>query len=321
MEAEKDILIELNTILDFIRWGATNFIKNNLFYGHGSDNAFDEATHLVFYALELPWNFPEQYFKAKLTTQEKQTIYNLIIKRITTKKPLAYLVNQSWFCGLQFYVNEDVLIPRSPIGELIKNNFAPWLPNIENIQSILDLCCGSGCLGIAAAYQFNQASVDLIDISSKALDVAETNINMHNLEHRLQTLQSDLFENLSILPVKPKYQLIICNPPYVDAEDMNNLPTEFSFEPQSALASGKDGLDCTRKILASAGDYLDDNGILVLELGNSYVHFQSIYKDIPVEWVNLQQGGHGVFIITAATCKKYRNELIEISQIAIGDLI
>lgn len=292
----------LKTINEFIRWGVTRFSEAELFFGHGSDNAMDEALHLVFQALHLPWGLPECYLSSRLTINERVHISELITRRITERKPLAYLVNQAWFCDQPYYVDERVLIPRSPIAELINQRFQPWLNNTE-VTRVLDLCAGSGCIGIAAAHEFEQASVDLLDISSEALEVAHINIDRHELWGRVQTLNSNLFEALTTLREKPKYQLIICNPPYVNAEDMSDMPDEFKHEPELGLAAGLDGLHFARLILAAAADYLTTDGLLVLEVGNSMEALSDSYPDVPFIWPEFQSGGHGVLLLPAKACR------------------
>ena len=296
---------ELVSIRDFVRWGASRFNDAGLFYGHGSDNALDEAVHLVFQALNLPWDLPESYMGSRLTHNERTKVAGLITQRIEGRKPLAYLVNQAWFCDLPFYVDERVLVPRSPISELIRNEFQPWLGDVE-VNRVMDLCTGSGCIGIAAAHAYPEAQVDLLDISVEALEVAHINIDRHELWGRVQALKSDLFSALDDLPEKPKYQLILSNPPYVDAEDMSDMPEEFHHEPELGLAAGNDGLDFARIILATAADYLDDHGLLVLEVGNSWWALQEAYPEVPFIWPELKAGGHGILVLTAEECCKHQ---------------
>ncbi|MDP0587670.1 MAG: 50S ribosomal protein L3 N(5)-glutamine methyltransferase [Candidatus Endonucleobacter bathymodioli] len=295
----------LITIRDFIRWGVTRFSQAELFFGHGSDNALDESFHLVFQALNLPWDMPESYLMASLTVREKMLITDLIGRRVADRKPLAYLFNQAWFCGRSYYVDERVLIPRSPIAELINHRFQPWLGDAE-VTRILDLCSGSGCIGIAAAYEFEQANVDLLDISSDALEVARINIDRHKMFGRVQVLQSDLFEVLATAKDSPKYQLIISNPPYVDEGDIDDMPDEFRHEPVLGLFAGSDGLDFAHMILAKATDFLTEDGFLVLELGNSQEALKKIYPDVSFIWPEFEQGGHGVLILSAADCLAYQ---------------
>lgn len=295
----------LVSIRDFIRWGATRFNEEGLFFGHGSDNALDESLHLVFQLLQLPWDLSDNYLDSRLTHCERENLANLIEERVVSRKPLAYLVNQAWFCDMPFYVDERVLVPRSPIAELILRRFQPFLGDVE-IRCVLDLCSGSGCIGIAAAYVFPESRVDLLDISDDALEVANINIDRHELWGRVQTIKSDLFGFFDALAEPPKYQLILSNPPYVDAEDMSNMPEEFTHEPELGLAAGEDGLDFARSILAQAGDYLDEQGLLVLEVGNSQWVLQGEYPGVPFVWPDLEKGGHGVLVLSAEDCRKYQ---------------
>ena len=296
----------LLSIRDFVRWGASRFNEAGLFYGHGSDNALDEAVHLVFQTLNLPWDLPESYMDSRLTNDERTKISGLIRQRIEGRKPLAYLVNQAWFCDLPFYVDERVLVPRSPVSELIRNEFQPWLGAVE-VNRVMDLCAGSGCIGIAAAHAYPEAQVDLLDISDDALEVAHINIDRHELWGRVQALKSDLFSALDDLPEKPKYQLILSNPPYVDDEDMSDMPEEFHHEPELGLAAGDDGLDFARIILATAADYLDDEGLLVLEVGNSWRALQDAYPEVPFIWPEFEAGGHGILTLTAQESRQFQS--------------
>lgn len=295
----------LVTIRDFIRWGASQFNQADLFFGHGSDNALDESLHLVFQVLHLPWDFPESYLDCRLNAEEREKIALLISHRTTSRKPLAYLLNQAWFCELPFYVDERVLVPRSPIAELIAQQFQPWLGDVT-VNRVLDLCTGSGCIGIGAAFAFPDSHVDLLDISDGALEVANINIDRHELWGRAQVIKSDLFGAFDALLEPPKYQLILSNPPYVDAEDMSDMPEEFTHEPELGLVAGDDGLDFARAILAQAADYLDEQGLLVLEVGNSQWALQDEYPEVPFVWPEFVRGGHGVLILSAEDCRKYQ---------------
>ena len=296
----------LVTIRDFIRWGASQFSEAELFFGHGSDNALDESLHLVFQVLKLPWDLPESYLDCRLSADEREKIALLIAERAGSRKPLAYLLNQAWFCELPFYVDERVLVPRSPIAELIAQQFQPWLGDVT-VNRVLDLCAGSGCIGIGAAHAFPESLVDLLDISDGALEVANINIDRHELWGRVQTIKSDLFGAFDALPERPAYQLIVSNPPYVDAEDMSDLPEEFTHEPELGLIAGDDGLDFARTILAQAADYLDEQGLLVLEVGNSQWALQDEYPEVPFIWPEFAQGGHGVLVLSAEDCRQYQS--------------
>lgn len=291
---------ELDTILDWVRFGATQFEVNDLFFGHGTDNAWDEAALLVTASLHLPYDISPSQASCKLILNEKQQIAQRIKQRIEQRKPVAYLINEAWFAGMPFYVDERVLIPRSPIAELLQNRISPWMDGIEPLR-ILDLCCGSGCIGIASLQAFPDAELDLADLSEDALDVANINIHRHGLSHQVAAIQSDLFEQL-----EGPYDLILSNPPYVDAPDLNDMPDEFHHEPALGLGSGDDGLDITRRILLEAPDYLTDNGVLVVEVGNSWVNLEAAFPAVPFTWVEFEHGGHGVFVITSAELKAHR---------------
>jgi ribosomal protein L3 glutamine methyltransferase len=289
---------ELITIRDFLRWGASEFIAAKLFYGHGTDNPWDEAEQLVLHAINLTPPLDAEWLGARLTKRERLKVVSNIARRIEERIPAAYITGQAWFAGLPFVVDERVLVPRSPIGELIQKQFEPWLS--AEPQQILDLCTGSGCIGIACAHAFPDAFVQLSDISFDALAVAEENIQQHGLGERVFAIQSDLFENLQ----GQVFDLIVSNPPYVDAEDMASLPREYHAEPELGLASGADGLDFTRRLLVEAADHLSDRGILLVEVGNSWPALEAAYPSLPFTWVEFERGGHGVFVLDAADLRK-----------------
>ena len=298
--ASDDVPNNLQTIKDFLRWTYSNFNRSDIYYGHGQNNAWDESLHLVLTGLELPMDLPNDLFDTRLTLSEKQLLVGLVTERLAKRVPVAYLVNSAWFCGLEFYVDERVIVPRSPISALIEERFQGLLHS--NPKRILDLCTGSGCIAIACANVFPEAEVDAVDLSFDALNVAEMNIERHAMQDRVFPLQSDLFNNL----IGDKYDLIVTNPPYVDLEDLNDMPEEFHFEPEIALGSGYDGLDITKQILAHAADYLNDNGVLVCEVGNSMVHLIEQYPEVPFNWVELKNGGLGVFALTKTQLEEYR---------------
>lgn len=299
--ASDDVPNSLQTIKDFLRWTFSNFNRSDIYYGHGQDNAWDESLHLVLTGLELPMDLPDNLFDTRLTLSEKQLLVGLVTERLAKRVPVAYLVNSAWFCGLEFYVDERVIVPRSPISALIEERFHGILHH--NPKRILDLCTGSGCIAIACAEKFPTAEVDAVDLSFDALNVAEINIERHDMQDRVFPLQSDLFTNL----LGNKYDLIVTNPPYVDLEDLGDMPEEFHFEPELALGSGYDGLDITKQILANAADYLNDDGVLVCEVGNSMVHLMEQYPEVPFNWVELKNGGLGVFTLTKAQLEEYRD--------------
>lgn len=260
-----------------------------------------KACNFVLSGLHLPIDLPTELFNSRLTPSEKETLIQLVLTRIEQRVPVAYLTNSAWFCGHEFYVDERTIIPRSPISALIQDRFEDLISQEPN--HILDLCTGSGCIAIACAYAFPNAEVDAVDLSVDALNVAEINISRHQLEHRVFPIQSNLFENI----LGQKYDLIVTNPPYVDEEDLADMPEEFHFEPELALGSGNDGLNITKQILKQAPDYLTENGVLVCEVGNSMISLIEQYPDVPFEWVELKNGGLGVFAIQRKDLVKYHN--------------
>ncbi len=294
----------LETITDFVRWGGTLFKQADLFFGHGTDNAFDEAKVLVFFALGMPQNVPDNYWQARLTNHEKHQVTELFQRRIETRKPAAYLTGEAWFAGLKFIVNENTLVPRSPIAELIAKRYEPWV-DADQVTNVLDLCTGSGCIGIASLQAFPHAEVDLVDISPEALQVAQQNIDQFGLNEFAHAIQSDLFNSLQ----GKQYDLIVSNPPYVDEIEMNALPEEFKQEPELGLAAGKDGLDLVRRILAEAPQYLKDDGVLIVEVGVSQYFVEQEYPELPLYWFEFEHGGEGVFAIQKSELELFQEEL------------
>ena len=292
---------ELHSIQDFLRWTYSVFNRADIYYGQGYDNAWDESLQLVLGGLQLPLDLPTELFQSRLTPSEKETLVQLVLARIQQRVPVAYLTNSAWFCGHEFYVDERTIIPRSPISALIQDRFEGLLDAVP--RRILDLCTGSGCIAIACAYAFPEAEVDAVDLSFDALNVAEINIERHQLTHRVFPIQSDLFANIA----GQKYDLIVTNPPYVDEEDLAEMPEEFHFEPELALGSGMDGLDITKQILKLAPNYLTENGLLVCEVGNSMVSLIEQYPEVPFEWVELKNGGLGVFALRYKELVKYHH--------------
>jgi len=291
---KKQAIDELRTLKDFIRWGYSQLNQSEAFFGHGTDNALDDIYALIMHALNLPFDMPEAYLETRLTTDERSKIVDWLEKRIEQRVPTAYLSNEAWFCHLPFYVDERVLIPRSPIAELIEAEFTPWLEP-DDVHAILDLCTGSGCIAIACAYAFPEASVDAVDISPDALDVTRQNIQRHGLEEQVRAIESDIFENVP----PTKYDLIVSNPPYVSQDEMQTLPDEYRHEPALGLEAGQDGLDIVHHILSQAGDYLSDNGVLIVEVGNSQEALIQAYPHVPFLWLDFTRGGEGVFMLTA----------------------
>ena len=294
---------ELVSIRDFIRWGASRFVEAQLGFSHGMASALDEAAYLVLRTLHLPVDTPDIYFDSRLTRPEKQAVAAILARRVQERKPAAYLTQEGWFAGLPFYVDERVLVPRSPLAELIEKQFYPWMGE-ENVENILDLCTGSGCIGIACAYAFPHASVDLSDISSDALTVAHINIQRHDVQTHVQAIQSDLFAGLQ----GKRYDIIVSNPPYVDAHDLASMGDEFRHEPVLGLAAGEDGLDIVRRILREAGEHLTDHGILIVEVGNSQYALEAAYPDVPFQWLEFERGGDGIFLLTAEQLDEYAEQ-------------
>lgn len=295
---------DLSTIRDFIRWGVSCFSENEVYFGHGTDNALDEALALVLHGLHLPFGLPDQLMDSRLTQSEKVRVATLIHQRIEKRIPAAYLTQKALFCGISFYVDERVLVPRSPIAELINQQFEPWLIPDE-VTDILDLCTGSGCIAIACADMFPMAQVDALDISEDALAVARINIDQYQLQDRVSAIHSDLFGGVQ----GRRYQLIVSNPPYVDEVDIADMPQEYHQEPAIGLASGRDGLDITRRILSEAANYLTEDGILVVEVGNSGEALQQQLPEVGFHWLEFEQGGHGVFLLSHEQLLEHADEI------------
>lgn len=291
---------KLRTVKDIIRWSASRFNEAGLDFGHGMSTAIDEAVYLVLRGLHLAVDTPAVYWDGMVTESEKEQLYAMLKRRIDERIPAAYITQEGWFAGLPFYVDERVLVPRSPIAELVETQFAPWV-DPEEVVSILDLCTGSGCIGVGCAYAFPGAEVDLVDISEDALDVARINIQRHDAASHVAAIQSDGFRQLS----DRSYDIIVSNPPYVDAEDMAALSDEFKHEPELGLSSGTDGLDLTRHILKEAAKHLNENGILVVEVGNSQYALQDAFPTVPFQWLEFERGGDGIFLLTKEQLERF----------------
>jgi ribosomal protein L3 glutamine methyltransferase len=291
--SQTQILNELSSIRDWLRYAVSRFEDSDVFFGHGTSNAYDEAVWLIFGFLHLPHDTIENFLDAHLTSKEKKDLSFLIEKRINDKIPTAYLLNEAWLRDYKFYVDERVIVPRSLIAESLSENLYPWIDDPEKIYSALDLCTGSGCLGIMMAHSFQNAIIDLVDISEKALQVAEINVNHYGLHDRIELIQSDLFDRLK----GKKYDLIISNPPYVNQTSVDSFPMEFLKEPSMALGSGEDGLDHTIRIIHEAKHYLNDDGILIVEIGHNKEILLKKFPKLQFQWLDVSLGNDFVFML------------------------
>ncbi|MBO9664837.1 50S ribosomal protein L3 N(5)-glutamine methyltransferase [Dokdonella sp.] len=283
---------ELATIVDFIRYGASRFGAAGLTFGHSYDNALDEATHLVLHALHLPHDLAPAYGAARLIAEEKRAVLELIERRIAEHKPVAYLTGEAWFAGLKFKSDTRALVPRSPIAELIQAGFAPWLDE-RPVERALDLCTGSGCIGIAMAAHNPDWQVDLADISDDALALARENVEFQDVADRVRVIRSDLFANLG----GERYDLIVSNPPYVTEQEYAALPPEYGHEPALGLRAGDDGLDFALRILAAAPEHLNEDGVLIVEVGESERALVERLPQVPFNWIEFNVGQMGVFLL------------------------
>ena len=293
------IFEELFTIRDWLRFTVSRFEEAEIFFGHGTDNAYDEAVWLIMSALHLPHDTLHNFLDARITESERKHLAHLLERRISERIPTAYLLREAWLQGFKFYVDECVIVPRSFIAELLEDGLQAWIEYPELIHSAADICTGSGCLGVLLANAFPDAAIDVVDISKGAINVCNINIANYGLESRVQAIESDMF---SALQDKTngckKYDLIISNPPYVDAPSMATLPREYQNEPQLALGSGADGLDHTHTILREAVKHLNDNGILVVEIGHNRDALLDAYPDLPFTWLDTTSGDEFVFLLT-----------------------
>ena len=289
---------DLHTVRDYLRFAVSRFNQAKLFFGHGSSDAYDEAAYLILHTLHLPLDRLEPFLDARLTDSERAEVLNIIHRRVEHRIPAAYLTHQAFLGEFGFYVDERVIVPRSFISELLLEQLSPWIAEPEAITDVLDLCTGRGCLAILAAHAFPYARVDAVDLSSAALAVAERNVADYELQDRVSLIESDMFAKLD----DKQYDLIISNPPYVDAESVAALPQEYLHEPRLALGSGRDGLDATRIILKHAAQHLTENGILVVEIGHNRDALEAAYPDLPFTWLDVSAGDEFVFML-------HRNDL------------
>jgi len=297
----KNITEKLESIADILHDAEHRFISAGLHFGHGTDNAWDDAVAIVRYVLHLPVDVDESIGERHLDHTERQKILSLIDQRIKVRIPVPYLTHEAWFAGLPFYIDERVIIPRSPFAELIQNHFVPWVSDVNAINHILDLCTGSGCIGIACAFAFPKASIDAVDIDSATLDVAELNVSKYELIGRVNLIESDLFQALP----KKQYDIIISNPPYVSDANVKALPEEYHHEPGHALSSGADGLFHVKQILQQAADYLTDEGILLVEVGCAQPALEKAFPSFSFIWLEFEYGGEGVFLLSKKDLIKY----------------
>jgi len=296
----QQITTELLTIRDWLRYAVSRFEDSDIFYGHGTDNAYDEAVWLIMSGLHLPHDTLNNFLEAKLTSSERTKLAGFIEERISKHTPTAYLLKEAWLQGYKFFVDERVLIPRSFIAELLVNDgLQPWLEFPELVNNAADICTGSGCLGVLLADAYPEAQIDVVDISPDAIDVCNINIANYGLQDRVHAIKSDMFSALQDAHGKPKqYDLIISNPPYVDAPSMAELPAEYRNEPQLALGSGAAGLDHTHTILSEAANYLTDDGVLIVEIGHNRDALLEAYPDLPFTWLEVSSGDEFVFLLT-----------------------
>lgn len=307
-DLKEQSLNSLHTIKDWIRFGIGQSYAHNLFYGHGSDNPTDEIIALILRTLELPLDLDTLFLTTNLLPLEKEALFEKLRLRIDERLPVSYLLNEAVFCSQSFYIDQRVLIPRSPVSELIEEQFSPWIEP-EKVTSLCDMCTGSGCIGIAAALHLpNLEHTTLVDISQDALDVAKINIARFGLEDYVKPIHSDLWENVS---ADSKFDVIISNPPYVPKSSMDALPDEYLHEPQFALDGGDDGLYLVDKILADAHNYMSKNGILIVEVGEAQPYLEEKYPNIPFTWLQFINGGEGVFLLTAQELLEHHEDLIQ----------
>jgi ribosomal protein L3 glutamine methyltransferase len=284
-----------HTLRDLLRHAVTRFMTEGLFFGHGSSSAYDEAAYLILHTLKLPLDKLDPFLDARLLPEEIAAVLAIIDRRTSERLPAAYLTNEAWLTDYRFYVDERVIVPRSYIAELIPEHFQPWIGDAWNVDHVLELCTGSGCLAIMLADAFPNAQVDAVDLSTDALAVAKRNVEDYQLEKRVHLIQSDLYDKV---PAK-KYDLIVSNPPYVNSTAMASLPAEYRHEPNMALAGGRDGMDLVRRIVKEAKQRLTAKGLLIVEIGNEFAHAETAFHDLGLTWLSTSAGDASVFLLTA----------------------
>ncbi|MEM5385282.1 50S ribosomal protein L3 N(5)-glutamine methyltransferase [Paraburkholderia phymatum] len=284
-----------STVRDVLRYAVSRFIQAGLSFGHGSSNAYDEAAYLVLHTLHLPIDLLDPFLDARLTSEEIDAVLKVIERRATDRVPAAYITQEAWMHGYRFHVDERVIVPRSFIGELLQDGLQPYVEDPEQVAAVLELCTGSGCLAILAAHAFPNADVDAVDLSPTALEVAARNVHDYHLDDRIALFEGDLYAPLP----ERRYDVIITNPPYVNAEAMKTLPAEYRHEPEMALAGGVDGMDIVRRIIADARNWLTDEGVLVVEIGNERAHVEAAFGGLDLVWMSTSAGDDNVFLIQA----------------------
>jgi ribosomal protein L3 glutamine methyltransferase len=288
--------LPFSTVRDLLRFAVSRFNQSGLSFGHGSANAYDEAAYLVLHTLHLPLDLLDPFMDARLSPAEIDAVLNVIERRATERVPAAYITQEAWMHGFRFYVDERVIVPRSFIGELLQDGLQPYVEDPEQVSAVLELCTGSGCLAILAAHAFPNADIDAVDLSAPALEVAARNVADYKLEERIALFEGDLYAPLA----ERRYDVIISNPPYVNAASMQELPAEYKHEPEMALAGGSDGMDIVRRIIADARNWLTEDGVLVIEIGNERQHVEAAFGGLNLVWLSTSAGDDNVFLIQAA---------------------
>ncbi|CAB3663620.1 50S ribosomal protein L3 glutamine methyltransferase [Paraburkholderia phenoliruptrix] len=288
--------LPFSTVRDLLRFAVSRFNQAGLSFGHGSANAYDEAAYLVLHTLHLPLDLLDPFMDARLSAAEIDAVLNVIERRATERVPAAYITQEAWMHGFRFYVDERTIVPRSFIGELLQDGLQPYVEDPEQVSAVLELCTGSGCLAILAAHAFPNADIDAVDLSAPALEVAARNVADYKLDDRIALFEGDLYAPLA----QRRYDVIISNPPYVNAASMQDLPAEYRHEPEMALAGGADGMDIVRRIIADARNWLTEDGVLVIEIGNERQHVEAAFGGLDLVWLSTSAGDDNVFLIQAA---------------------